>query len=178
MNPIVKKNGLFIGLFLGLIHVLITCYLFFSDDVNAFTNLKVGMFKIFISIVFGIIAILVVKYKSNNLIGFKDAFTSYFIVNCISTIISFAFFFILFQSFSTDAKKENIKKSMVEFQIKTMKQNNATPQEIENVKQSFVSFDPFSLGQGFNSSLKYLLRDSLIGLFVALIFRNQKVALQ
>ena len=178
MNPIVKKNGLFIGLFLGLIHILITCYLYFSSDLNAFTDLKIGMFKIFISIVFGIIAILVVKYKMNNLIGFKDAFTSYFIVNFVSSVISFAFFFVLFNYFASDVKKESIKKSMIEFQVKTMKQNNATVIEIEKVKQSFESFNPFSFLQGFNSTLKYLLRDSLIGLLVALIFRNQKVSLQ
>ena len=178
MNSIIKKNGLLIGLFLGFVHILITCYLYFSNDLKAFTDLKIGIFKIFISIVFGIIAILVVKYKMNNLIGFKDAFTSYFIVNLTSSVISFVFFFVLFQYFATDVKKEGIKKSMVAFQIKTMEQNNATVVEIEKVRQSFESFDPFSFAQGFNSTIKYLLRDSLIGLFVALIFRNQKVPLQ
>ncbi|WP_309609340.1 DUF4199 family protein [Flavobacterium sp.] len=177
MNSIIKRNGFFIGLILGLIHILITCYLFFSQDPNAFTDLKIGMLKIFISILFGIIALLIVKHKMNNLIGFKDAFTSYFIVNFVSSILSFLFFFVLFNSFSSDVKRENIKKSMVEFQIKTMKQNNSSDIEIAKVRESFISFNPFSFIQGFNSTVKYLLRDSLIGLIVALIFRNQKVPL-
>ncbi len=178
MNSIVKKNGLFIGLFLGLIHILITCYLYFSSDLNAFTDIKIGFFKIFISILFGIIAILVVKYKMNNLIVFKDAFTSYFIVNFVSSIISFVFFFLLFQSFAPENKKIEIKKSMLEFQIKTMQQNNLSVAEIEKAKQSSDNFDPFSFSQGLNSTIKYLLRDAIIGLFVALIFRNQKEPLK
>lgn len=173
MNPIIKKNGFILGIILGIINILITCYLYFSPNQHTFTDLRIGMSKIIIGIILGIIAIVVVKIKIGGLISFREAFSAYFITILTSSLMSFIFFFLFFSSFATDLKKENIKKDMIEFQVKTMKQNGSTDLEIENVKKSYETFNPFSFMEGFSSSIKYLLRDSIIGLLVALIFRNK-----
>lgn len=173
MNPIIKKNGFILGTILGIINILITCYLYFSTNKHAFTDLRIGVLKIILGIILGIATIIVVKKKMGKLISFREAFSSYFVTILTSSIISFIFFFILFNFFTTDLKKENVKKDMIEFQLKTMKQNESTDVEIKNVNESYKTFDPFSFMSGFNSSLKYLLRDSIIGLLIALIFRNK-----
>ena len=173
MNPIIKKNGFILGIILGIINILITCYLYFSTNQHTFTDLRIGIFKIIISVCLGIATIVVVKNKIGGLISFREAFSAYFITILTSSLISFIFFFLFFNSYATDLKKENIKKDMVEFQVKTMKQNGSTDLETENVKKSYETFNPFSFIEGFSSSIKYLLRDSIIGLLVALIFRNK-----
>ncbi|SFB22693.1 Protein of unknown function [Flavobacterium swingsii] len=173
MNPIIKKNGFILGIILGIINILITCYLYFSTNLHTFTDLRIGMFKIIIGVILGIITIVMVKMKTGGLITFREAFSAYFTTILTSSIMSFIFFFLFFSSFATDLKKESIKKDMIEFQVKTMKQNGSTDLEIENVKKSYETFNPFSFIEGFSSSIKYLLRDSIIGLLVALIFRNK-----
>ena len=133
MNPIIKKNGFIIGIILGIINILITYYLYFSTNKYTFTDLKIGMLKILLAVILGIAAIIIVKNKIGGLITFKEAFTSYFITVLTSSIMSFVFFYIFFNSFATDFKKVNIKKEMIEFQIKTMKQNGSTDLEIKNL---------------------------------------------
>jgi hypothetical protein len=55
-----------------------------------------------------------------------------------------------------------------------MKLNYSTAADLSKAKKYSESMNPDDIGAIVTSAVKYLLRDCLIGLLVALIFRNKR----
>jgi magnesium-transporting ATPase (P-type) len=133
-----------------------------------------GGITIIITVVMGILSILQTKSRLNGLITFKEAFSSYFYTLLIGTIIGTLYLIILFKLFFNPEKITFIKQTLIDFNVHIMKLNNASPSDISKSVALSEKFDPSNAIEIITSSLKYLLRDCLIGFIVALIFRNKR----
>lgn len=174
MTDIIKKTGLKIGTCLGLILILFISYIYFQD-LQLITNVWAGVFTLLVTVSFGIISIVFIKNKLNGFITFKEAFSAYFFAILIGSIISCLYLIILYNFVLHPETKEIIKQTMIDFNVKLMKQDPSSTQEkINEALKSYKTFNPFNAIEVITTSIKYLLRDSLIGFLVALIFRNKR----
>ena len=173
MTDSIKKTGFTYGIALGLVLTTITCYIHFFD-LKLITNVWLGVLTLGLIVLFGILSILKTKSNLGGLITFKEAFSSFFYTMITSSIISCLTLIILYSVIISPETKAIIKERTVEFNLKIMKQINSTPSEINAAKVSFKESDPFSVYQTISSSVKYLMRDCIIGFLVALIFRNKR----
>jgi hypothetical protein len=103
MNPIIKKTGTQIGLFLSVIQIAITLYLYFF---GSFIDLKIGMLAIVMTLLLGVIAIIMTKKRLQNKISLREAFSGYFITVLISIIVSNVFYVSFFNTLADEYKKE------------------------------------------------------------------------
>jgi len=167
-----KKAAFKVGLILGLIIILISLFIHLTN-LNLITNTWLGVVIIVLNILFGIISVVSAKKILNGFITFKEGFTSYFVTIFTSFILSTIFIIIYYNFFISPQDIEYIKEIMINFNLDIMKNNNSTLAEIENAKILSKDYDPSNAGYIIKSSLFYLLRDCLIGLLVALVFRNK-----
>jgi hypothetical protein len=173
MTDSIKKTGFTYGIALGIVLTTITCYIHFFD-LKLITNVWLGALTLGLIVLFGILSIIKTKSNLGGFITFKEAFSSFFYTIITSSIISCLTLIILYSVIISPETKAIIKQQTVEFNLKIMKQINSTPSEINAAKVSFQDADPFSVYQTISSSIKYLLRDCIIGFLVALIFRNKR----
>ncbi|MDI1256768.1 MAG: DUF4199 domain-containing protein [Flavobacterium sp.] len=173
MTGIIKKTGIQLGIALGVALVLLSSYIYFIAT-KLFTNVWMGLFTIFITVIFGIIAILITKKKLGGYITFKEAFSTYFFTIVVGKLISCVFAVIISSFVLTTETRATIKQQMSDFNMKIMKQNETPAEEIAKNNETFKTYDPFAPSEIIAPTIKYLLRDSLIGFLVALIFRNKR----
>jgi hypothetical protein len=170
MNSIIKKTGIQIGLFLSIIQIAIILYLYFF---GSFTDLKIGMLSIIMTILLGVVAIIINKKRLKNKISLRESFTGYFITILISIIASNIFYVSLFHTIANESKKEQIKKEFYVFSKKNMKEFTFSKEDYEKNIELQKDFDPFSINTSFQKSIKFLLLYSVFGILASVIFRNK-----
>ena len=170
MNPIIKKTGIQVGLFLAIIQIAIILYLYF---LGSFTDLKIGMLSIVMTLLIGITAIVITKKRLSNKISLREAFSGYFITILISMLISNVFYVSFFNTLAQESKKEQIKKEFYDFSIKNMHEFDFSKEDYKNNIQLQKDFDPFSINTSFQKSIRFLLLYCVFGILIAVIFRNK-----
>lgn len=175
MTDIIKKIGFKIGTYLGFILILFISYIYF-ENLHLVTNVLTGFTTLGITVFFGIISIIITKNKLNGFITFKEAFSAYFFTILTGSIISCLYLILLYSFVLSPETKEIIRQSMIDFSINLMKQDPSTTQKnIDESLKTYQTFNPFNSTEVITASIKYLLRDSLLGFLVALIFRNKRI---
>lgn len=175
MTDIIKKVGFKIGIYLGFILILFISYIYF-ENLQLVTNVWTGFATLAITVFFGSMSIVFTKNKLNGFITFKEAFSAYFFTILTGSIISCLYLIILYSFVISSETQEIIRQSMIDFSIKLMKQDPSTTQKnIEETLKTYKTFNPFNPVEVITASIKYLLRDSLIGFLVALILRNKRI---
>lgn len=175
MTDLIKKTGFSIGLILGVLLILLSSYIYFVN-LALLTNVWAGVLTLALTVVLGIISIVVVKGKLGGFITFKEAFSAYFITILTGSLLSCLFLILLYTFFLSPESKQSIIAAMREFDINLMKQNLMPQDNIDQTLEVYKTFNPFSTTTVVTSFIKYLLRDCLIGLLVALIFRNKRIS--
>lgn len=170
MNPLVRKSGVQIGLLVSFFQILITTYLF---KFGSFIDVKMGILIIVSNLIFGFIAILLIKKKQNNTISLRESFSGYFITVLISIVLSSVFYLLLFNVIATNSKKEEVKKELFDFQLKQMKENNFSEKDIQQNILISKNTDPFGVLISFQSSIKFLLLYSVVGILISFILKNK-----
>ena len=173
MTDPIKKIGLRNGMILGSLLILFSTYLHFYN-LELLTNVWLGFFTVFIMIGFGILSILQTKTQLGGLITFKEAFSSYFYTILAGNVINTLYLLVLYLVILSPETKETIRQMMIELNIQLMHQANAPQETIDKAIPLYKSFNPFTSPEVLTASVKYLLRDCLIGFLVALIFRNKR----
>jgi len=173
MTTIIKKDGFLNGIILGILLIALTSYIYFVD-LNLLNNVWFGTFKIFITILIGIFSVVYTKRKLGGFISFKEAFSSYFLTIFVGSLFLCIFIIILFSFVFTTEKIEVIKNIQSEFNLFIMKLNYATAAQMEEAKKLSKALNPGDTMEIIGLSVRYLLRDCLFGLFVALVFRNKR----
>lgn len=173
MITIAKKDGFWNGIILGILLIALTSYIYFVD-LQLLNNVWFGTFKIFLTILLGIFSVVYTKRKLGGLISFKESFSSYFLTIFVGSLFLCIFMIILFSFVFSTAKIELIKDVQSEFNLYIMKLNYATAAQMEEAKKLSEALNPADTIEIIGLSVRYLLRDCLFGLFVALIFRNKR----
>lgn len=173
MTDIIKKTGFQIGLLLGFLLILLSSYIYFVD-LSLLTNVWAGVSTLILTVICGIISIVVIKNKLDGFITFKEAFSGYFITILTGSLLSCLFLLVIYNLVLMPETKANIILAMRDFDISLLKQNLMPQENINKTLEVYKTLNPFSTNTVLSSSIKYLLRDCLIGFLVALIFRNKR----
>ncbi|MFD0975214.1 DUF4199 domain-containing protein [Salinimicrobium gaetbulicola] len=172
MEKSIKSTGTSFGIYLGVFLILITT-LAYSFDLSLFTKWWFGIFSFVILLVISIIGVRKAKkIYSGPYFSFKNAFTTYFLIILVGTLLATLFSILLFSFVDTEAAQtvteltiETSREMMEKFGAPEASINEALA-ELENDNQFSVlnQLKKFVFGLGF-----YLI----IGLIIALIFKEK-----
>lgn len=170
MENSIKKNGLTLGVIMGVILVLITTTMYVVD-LTLFTNMWVGIVNFVIIIGIAIYSSISSKKELKGLMNYKEAFISFILPIIVGIGIYVAYNIILFNVIDTNAKEvltENViamtKEMMSKFNVPATEVNKAIA-EIENTD----NFGPLAQFKSYFFQIAFY---AVLGLLVALVFKT------
>ena len=163
------RRGFLLGL--SLIWILLTSYF---ADIGLLTNVWVGLLNVITIVGFGIYSILSAKKVLKGFLSYREAFTAYFITAIIGNILVMSFTIFLFNGIMSPEDKEIHKNNLIEFGIKQAKANALDQAKIDEFVEKANEYNPFDPIEIVKPVFKNLMRDILIGLILALAFRNKR----
>lgn len=171
MNEIIKKNGIYFGIFSGVASILITTFIYVID-INLFTSMIVGISIILFYLILGIYFVSKTKKELNGVINFKEAFTVYFISAVIGILISTIFNILLF-NFIDPAAKETITELTIKSTVNMMQKFGAPASEVNKAIIKIKESDQFSIAGALKGSVFSILFSAVFGLILAAIFKTK-----
>lgn len=171
MEQSTKKLATSYGLYLGLALILITV-LIYAFDISLMTEWYYTPIVYLIIIVLGTMAVKKAKKFHTGIFSFKEAFTSYFVTILIGLVISTLFSLILFSVIDTDAAS-TLQEITMEKQAEMFEKFGMTEAQINEAMAEVQKTDFFSFKNIAISLAIQLVIFSIIGLIVALIFREK-----
>lgn len=172
MESPAKKISTSYGVYLGISLILISV-LAYAFDLSLFTKWWFGVALLVFVVIMASMSVSKAKKVSTQLFKFKDAFGSYFLTIFLGTFISLLFGMILFNVVDPQAA-ETLTELTIESTRKMMEGFGAPEAQINETLQTMQDENQFSIlnqlkGYGFQ-----LILYALIGLIVALIFREKE----
>ncbi|UYW01570.1 DUF4199 family protein [Flavobacterium agricola] len=172
VKQIVQKNGVFYGLIMGGISVLI-CLGIYLIDYRLFLNPYIGIVELAIYAILGIMVVWTTRQKLGNAIIFKDAFTTYFIAGAIGSTISVIFYIIIFNVVAPEIQGP-LKEMSLEYSLKMANSLNLTQEQIDAMIIEARSANPYTVGEYISGLAVKLIGHAMYGAFLGLIFRNRQ----
>lgn len=176
MNQITKKTGTFFGIVLAFYYIVINTIMFYYDP-TLFTKTSFGIFNMVIVLILGVLCVWMAKRKSGNMITFKEGFSAYLIMICIGFIANQLSIYFLFNFINPDFKAIN-NQLMLDLALNNLKALGLPEAEINEkmgLARAIDNFAPDKLLFGFAGSI---LRGSIAGLLISLIFKNKSEFIQ
>ena len=167
-----KKLATSYGVYLGIALLLFTV-LVYAIDLSMFTQWYMMFIPFIIILVLAIMAVKKAKIFSNHLFTFKDAFGTYFLTVFIGLLISSIFSFVLFSLIDPQAA-ETVKELTIETQVEMMEGFGVPESEINKAIEKTQNENSFSLKNIAIGFAVQLAVYSVIGLIIALIFREKE----
>jgi len=172
VKKIVQKNGVFFGLIMAGISVLV-CLGIYLIDYHLFLNPYIGIVELIIYAVLGILVVWTTRQKLGNAIIFKDAFTAYFIAGAIGSTVSVIFYILIFNVIAPEIQGP-LKEASLEYSLKMSNSLNLTQEQIDNMIVQARNANPYSVGEYISGWAIKLIGQAMYGAFLALIFRNRQ----
>lgn len=167
IKTIVVPYGVYLGLALSLVTVLA-----YAMNLELFTKWWFAIISFVIVLVIAILAVKNAKRLVPGFMSFKEAFSAYFIPIAIGTFISGIVSFLLFNLVDPTAAQ-----TVMEYTVdmtRSMLENFGAPEsEIEKAITEMESDNQFSLLNHLKGYAFSLIFYALIGLVIALIFREK-----
>ena len=167
-----KKLGTSYGLYLGIALILITVIIY-AFDISLMTEWYLMVINLILILTLGIMAVKKAKEESNSLFSFKNAFSIYFLTIVIGLFLATIFSLLLFNIVDPEAA-EILKELSMEKQASMFENFGMTEAQINEAMVKMQEEETFSIkniGISFASQLVFF---SIIGLIVALIFREKE----
>jgi len=171
MNPIIKKIGLRFGLILALYYISFNICVFVIDPMY-FTKPAIGLISWVVFTLLGILTIFLTKRKLNNQISLREAFTPFLIMITIGFIANILTQTVLFNYIDPSAKIEANQILLAKVE-QTLNSSSLSPEEILDKLDKSRSYDNFGIDTLLFSLAGSILRASIAGLLISLIFRNK-----
>lgn len=171
MNPIIKKTGITFGLILATYYILFNVILFLVNPM-LFTKPAIGLISWGFFILLGIFAVYFTKRKLNNAITLKEAFTPFLMMITIGFVANIVVQSILFNFVDPQAKIEANQILLTKVE-ETLNASNLDPNDLVEKLQKAKDYDSFGIDTLLFSLVGSILRASIAGLLIALIFRNK-----
>lgn len=172
MTDFVKKNGVNFGILVGIISILIYTILY-SIDLSLLASVWVGIIIFLINLGIGIYAVAKSKKEQGGFISFKEAFTAFFIVMAIGSIINSVFMFVLFNLIDPEAKA-TISEIVIEKTVTMMQNAGLNSEDIRRTAEEMQNTDNFSALSLVKSYFSGLVLYIIIALIVAAAFKKNK----
>jgi len=171
MNKTIKKNGLTFGVISGLVSILITT-LIYSLNLNLFLSGWITFLKVAVFTTLAIVMILSTKKESQNNLGFKDTFTTYFIFALVALLLSTLFEIILF-NFIDPSLKDTLKEMSIKYVVKLLEKFDTPAAKINEAIKNIQENDQFSIIELIKGYFTYLLLSTILGLILSGIFKTR-----
>lgn len=172
MEKPIKSVAVTYGIYLGIILSLLTVVAY-AVDLSLFTKWWFGILSILILIVVSIVAIKTAKKQTSELFIFKNAFTTYFITILVGTLISTVMSILVFNFIDPEAA-ETVKELTIDTTRQMMENFGAAESDINEALVKMEQDDQFSIVNQLKRFVFSLAFLSLIGLILALIFREKE----
>jgi len=172
MENSVKSISSTYGIYLGIILSLFTVVAYVVD-LSLLTKFWFGILSMIVLIIVAIIAVRSTKKQYSGIFSFKNAFTAYFITILIGMSISTLVSILIF-NFVDPQSADTVKELTIDASRQMMENFGATESEINEALSKMEDSNQLSiinLLKSFVFSLAFL---SLIGLIIALIFREKE----
>lgn len=144
--------------------------IFYGQD--AFCQQICRFFNIGFTIILGILTVYLARKKAGGYVTFKEAFTPYLIAIAIGVTVNYIVYNILFH-FVDPSAKDLLNKALYDLLVETLN-NSGLPQEQINEQltksKQLDLFDPKEQLFMWSGSI---LRNSVLGLLLAAIFKNK-----
>lgn len=171
MNAISKRTGLFFGLVLAFYYVVVNVITFFFDA-TLFTKPSLGVLNMVAVLILGILCIWITKRKLGNQLTFKNGFSAYLVMICIGFLANQFSIYVLFNFVNPEFKEIN-NQLMLKLAQANLTAMDLTPEDIEIQMNTAKEIDNFAPKNLIYSLAGSILRGSLAGMLIALIFRNK-----
>ena len=172
VKKIVQKNGLFYGLIMGGISIVI-CLGIYLINYHLFLNPTIGIVELIIYAILGVLVVWTTRQKLGNAIIFKDAFTSYFIAGALGSAMSVLCYILIFNVIAPEIQGP-LKEASLEYSLKMMHSLNLGQEQIDKMIVDARNANPYTVGEYISGLGVKLIGHALYGTLLALIFRNRK----
>lgn len=172
IKKIVQKNGVFYGLIMGAVSVII-CLGIYLVDYHLFTNPTIGIVELVIYALLGIAVVWTTRIKLGNAIIFKDAFTSYFIAGAIGSTIGVICYILLFNVIAPEIQGP-LKEASLEYSLKMAHSLSMNQEQIDKMIVDARNANPYTVGEYISGLGIKLIGHAMYGTLLALIFRNRQ----
>lgn len=169
-NPI-NRVGITFGIILAAYYTLFNTISFFANR-SLFTDKFAGFANMGVILVIGLLTIIIAKNKSGGQVTFREAFTPYLIMIAIGVSVNAITYFILF-NFVDPSAKEEIKNTLYQMLVETLNNSGLPDVEIQEQLEKAKHLDQFQPKTQLFSWAGSILRNSILGLFLAAIFKNK-----
>ena len=166
-----KKLATSYGLYLGIALILITV-LIYAFDITLMTEWYLMVINLILILVLGTMAVKSAKAASATLFTFKNAFSAYFLTIVIGLFLATVFSLILFNVIDPEAA-ETLKELTMEKQAAMFENFGMSEAQINEAMAEMEKQDTFSIKNVGISFASQLIFFSIIGLIIALIFREK-----
>ncbi len=166
-----KKLATSYGLYLGIALILITV-LIYAFDITLMTEWYLMVINLILILVLGTMAVKSAKAASTTLFTFKNAFSAYFLTIVIGLFLATVFSLILFNVIDPEAA-ETLKELTMEKQAAMFENFGMSEAQINEAMAEMEKQDTFSIKNVGISFASQLIFFSIIGLIIALIFREK-----
>ncbi|MCM4156525.1 DUF4199 domain-containing protein [Gramella sp. AN32] len=167
-----KKLGTSYGVYLGVALILITVIIY-AFDISLMTEWYLIAINFILILFLSILAVKKAKKFSETLFSFKEAFSVYFLTIVIGLFIATIFSLILFNVVDPDAA-ETLKELSMEKQAAMMEKFGMPEDQLNEAMTKIQEEDTFSIKNIAISFASQLVFFSIIGLIIALIFREKE----
>lgn len=171
MEKSIKSSAIPYGVYLGIVLVFITVFAY-AIDLDIFTRWWFNIINFIAVLVIAVLAVTKTKQTKQDGFSFKEAFTSYFITVVIGTFISSIINLLLFNLIDPEAAGYIMEKT-IEMTREMLEKFGTPREEIEKAVSELSGENQFSPANYARGYVFYLGFYALIGLIVALIFRDK-----
>jgi len=172
MNDAIKKIGVNFGIILSIVLILLTVVMYVTD-IELFVNTWLGFLRMIIIVVVGVLATARSKGALQGFMTFKEAFIPYFITIVLGIVAYTLFVMLLFNVIDPDAK-QTVLQLVLENTVKTLQQFGSDPKMIKETIKGLKETDSFGVMPQLIGLGVSIIGYSVIGLIVAVIFRNKR----
>ena len=169
IRKIGAKNGLYLGL--ALIFLYLTLY-YISLDL--FLEWWITFIKLFLIIGFCLLAIFNSKKIITGSFSFRDAFAAFFVCILVGTLMFTVFNFLLFHEIDPAAGKYIGQESINQLEAQTSG-GTKVPEEFQKQLTQMRAEDQYGFFYQMKGFIFNLAGYSIIGIFLALIFRSKTI---
>lgn len=171
MKNQLNKVGVTFGIILAVYYLLFNCVIFFTDK-TLFVNTYAGFFNIAVTVLIGIATIYFARKKAGGYVTFREAFTPFFVAALIGVTANFIVNNILFNLVDPSAK-DLIDQKLYGMLVETLKGSPLTQEQITEQLAKAKDLKQYAPKAQLFLWAGSILRNSVIGILLAAIFKNK-----
>ena len=169
-NP-VNRVGIIFGIILAVYYTIFNTVIFFTD-LSLFSNPFAGFTSMGVVIILGVLTVFLARRKAGGYVTFREGFTPYLLMITIGVTVNYVVYNILF-NFVDPSAQEVINKDLYNMLIQTLENSGLPQEQVDDQLQKAAGITQFVAQTQIFLWAGSILRNSVLGLLLAAIFKNK-----